>query len=99
MEKDVQITVRIPEYLKKAFQEALEKDNRQYSQSQILRHWIERYVTNGEDQGNQKLSDLKDDLQALKAEVDNHLKAKDQIIELLQLMVKASYLPSKENND
>jgi hypothetical protein len=86
----------MPESVKIAFDNALQKDRRQYSQSQMVRHWIERYVVSAQDQGDSNYAELKQQIAALKAEVEMQIALKDQVIEVLELMVKAQNLPNSK---
>lgn len=94
MKKDAYISVLVSESVKQAFQEALERDPRQLTQSQMVRHWIERYVASAQDQGDSNYAELKQQIAELKAEVEMQMALKDQVIEVLELMVKAQNLPN-----
>ena len=96
MDNNVQITVRMPESVKIAFDNALQNDRRQYSQSQMVRYWIERYVASAQDQGDSDYAELKQQIAELKAEVEMQIALKDQMIEVLELMVKAQNLPNSK---
>ena len=84
----------MPESVKVGFDIALQKDGRQYSQSQMVRHWIERYVASAQDQGESNYAELKQQIAALKAEVEMQIAFKDQLIEVLELMIKAQNMPN-----
>lgn len=98
MAKEVNITVRLPEVLRTAFQDALDRNGSPYSQSQVIRRWIERYVSSGDDQGKSESEELLDKIQSLKKEVEFQSRLKDEMIDTLMLMVKASN-PGLEQND
>lgn len=96
MDNNVQITVRMPESVKVGFDNALQKDGRQYSQSQMIRHWIERYVASAQDQGNSDYAELKQQIAELKAEVEKQMALKDQLFKLVESRVDHRYDKSEE---
>lgn len=87
MKKDAYISVLVSESVKQAFQEALERDPRQLTQSQMVRHWIERYIVNEQDQGADEISELQGDISKLKRD----LEAKDAVIEEFHKLVQTLY--------
>ena len=96
MVQDVYVGTRIPESLKAAFQEALEKDGRQYSIAQIMRYWIERYVASAQDQGESNYAELKQQIAALKAEVEMQIALKDQLFGMVEALFKLDGSNRKE---
>ena len=85
MEKVVQISVRIPESLKRKFEVELSKDARGLSQSQIIRYWIDRYVSTGSEQGMNENEELAEKLEMLEHSLLVEQRLNAQLIDLLKV--------------
>lgn len=88
MEKNVQITVRLPETTKIEFEKALQRDQRQYSQSQIIRFWIEQFIKSGHDQGRSEVEDRDLLIEILKLQVEIEKKSNEKLSDLLKSLYK-----------
>lgn len=88
MKKDIYVGTRIPEELKVAFQEALEKDGRHFTIAQVLRYWIERFVKYGIDQGGPSFDDLIQERDKLERELAVQKRLSEEYRSLLSERLK-----------
>ena len=93
MQEEVYIGTRIPEELKSAFLEALEKDGRQFTTSRLIRHWIERYVISTQDQGLTKYGELLDELNQTKQRLASKNAINDELNKLVISLYKVAAMP------
>lgn len=93
-EKDVYVGTRIPDDLKKAFQEALEKDGRNYTIAQILRYWIERFVISNQDQGLTFNSEKESLIAELKNKNEYYSEMVEKLFDLTNALLKV--VPTKQ---